>query len=406
MKRSLVWSTVSALVVLAFAPNAWAIPAFSRATGAVCSVCHIVFPELTEAGEIFKYNGYRFDSAVGQSWAWGDLENFVTKGAPIAIRSTVYYSMVNDNSLTPAPTDSQPNKRIANSFLPAAATILVAGNVQSHISMWLDHDFGSSDSANEAYARFNGLGTNWTNVKFGSFELDIPFSIAKTHNVFDYLVYDMADASGNLNPFSFGEPQLGVEMEGYSQVFRYSLAAVNGSNNTTDNDSWKSAYGSVFVGPYKARVGAYGYIGTAGIGPNSGGLANSFRTDHHHIWAIDADTHLGHWRWYGLYQFGYDQLGIAANNSLNAFRYNGGFLQGEYNWDRIHTQFGVRYDYVRSNDLVNLGVWSKKYQDAITPQIIALLRMDVAWKTALQFLRAPDGTHVRTFQTGIDWAIY
>ncbi len=47
-----------AVLVVALAPQAQAIPSFARQTKMPCSVCHTQFPELTEFGRMFKLNGY------------------------------------------------------------------------------------------------------------------------------------------------------------------------------------------------------------------------------------------------------------------------------------------------------------------------------------------------------------
>ncbi|MFA5216823.1 hypothetical protein [Sulfuricurvum sp.] len=47
-----------ALLATVFIDNAYAIPSFARQTGFECTVCHTVFPELTQTGREFKLRGY------------------------------------------------------------------------------------------------------------------------------------------------------------------------------------------------------------------------------------------------------------------------------------------------------------------------------------------------------------
>lgn len=47
-----------ALLVTAFLESAHAVPSFARQTGFDCTVCHTVFPELTQTGREFKLRGY------------------------------------------------------------------------------------------------------------------------------------------------------------------------------------------------------------------------------------------------------------------------------------------------------------------------------------------------------------
>src|SRR6202166_2947048 len=48
------------LWILALAPKASAIPAFSRKYQTSCATCHNNYPELNDFGEAFKRNGFKF----------------------------------------------------------------------------------------------------------------------------------------------------------------------------------------------------------------------------------------------------------------------------------------------------------------------------------------------------------
>src|SRR6202158_3605133 len=48
------------LWILAMAPRASAIPAFSRKYQTSCTTCHNNYPELNDFGEAFKKNGFKF----------------------------------------------------------------------------------------------------------------------------------------------------------------------------------------------------------------------------------------------------------------------------------------------------------------------------------------------------------
>ena len=406
MFRRYLFLVLLAAALTALPKQAFAIPAFARATGTNCYACHTVYPELNQTGEDFKMHGYRFMSAEDAPWTWLDSANFLAGGTPLAVRASAYFAQASDHSLTPDG-GGHDYPRVTNTFLPVGATLIAAGNLSDHFSIWLDHDFGSSDSANEAFLRINSIGTDLINVRVGSFEVDLPFSIAKTHNVFDYLIYDVADASGSLNPFSYGEPQIGVELSGHtSYLFHYSLALVNGSNNAQATNTYKSGYGRVAVGPYQLHVGVSGYAGSFGIAPFSGGLTNPYRTDQLQRGGVDIDSHLGHWRFYGAYLMAHDSAAIAANDKLNGYNYQGGFVQAEYMWEKPHVHFAVRGDAVQSKALKTMGAWTQERETAVTPQIIWAIRPDIQLKTAYQILQDPQGAHVRTLQSGIDWAVY
>ena len=50
------------LVLSAFVDTAYAVPSFARQTGFDCTVCHTVFPELTQMGRDFKLRGYTMNN--------------------------------------------------------------------------------------------------------------------------------------------------------------------------------------------------------------------------------------------------------------------------------------------------------------------------------------------------------
>jgi hypothetical protein len=58
VKTTLVLSA-TALFLLALAPPATAVPAFSRKYQTSCQTCHVIFPKLNPFGEAFRLNGYR-----------------------------------------------------------------------------------------------------------------------------------------------------------------------------------------------------------------------------------------------------------------------------------------------------------------------------------------------------------
>ena len=51
-----------ALLLTAFVDTAYAVPSFARQTGFDCTVCHTVFPELTQTGREFKMRGYTMNN--------------------------------------------------------------------------------------------------------------------------------------------------------------------------------------------------------------------------------------------------------------------------------------------------------------------------------------------------------
>ena len=79
--------------------------------------------------------------------------------------------------------------------------------------------------------------TNALNVRFGQFELDLPFTQARTIYLSDFDVYDQVGVAANggttNNPFVLGAPQRAIEFGGYPNNgnFAWSVSIVNGGND-------------------------------------------------------------------------------------------------------------------------------------------------------------------------------
>jgi hypothetical protein len=69
--RSFAVATV--LVALALPPRASAIPVYSRKYATSCVTCHTVFPKLTQFGEAFRRNGFRFPGAFDSDYVKGEI---------------------------------------------------------------------------------------------------------------------------------------------------------------------------------------------------------------------------------------------------------------------------------------------------------------------------------------------
>ncbi len=58
VQRAVIGAGVASVLLALSSAPAFAVPSFARQTGAQCSACHTVFPELKPYGRIFKLNGY------------------------------------------------------------------------------------------------------------------------------------------------------------------------------------------------------------------------------------------------------------------------------------------------------------------------------------------------------------
>jgi len=266
-------------VVLASAPKSSAIPAFSRKYQTSCTTCHNNYPELNDFGEAFKKNGFKFpkDDEVfvkeppvllgskAQKEAFpgavypGEIPGFL----PIAFR---YSGNFNWNAYQPKPVQATAFVPRTDLFVPNTFTIISTGSFGPNFSFWIDDDIsaggtGAGGGLGDGWIKYNDVGhafrlpKNSLNVRFGQFELDLPFSQARTYYLSGYDVFGesiMAQnscASGATptcqtanNPFVLGTPQRGIEFGGTPNNgnFNWSVAYLDGTG---------SAYGSSPAGP-------------------------------------------------------------------------------------------------------------------------------------------------------------
>jgi len=295
-RNVVVWLFIA--VALAAVPDTFAIPPFSRQYGTSCTTCHLDFPKLNDFGKAFKDAGFKFPK--------GD-EDFikippVMLGAPaqkemfpkvvwpgtipgipqLGLRFNQFfqYTGKSANNYTQAPvggpgTPQGPNVPRTD-FEPGFFSIFTAGNFGDGIAWWVDDDISvSGENANgslgDAYLRFVNIGrflklpTDTLTLKVGQFELDLPFTQARSINISPYDIYFQANISSALNPN--GVPSVsnisqlqdvghGVELSGGHPYkgYHYSLAIVD------QNTSGSTASPSNVPSPTGGSSGGVGFF--------------------------------------------------------------------------------------------------------------------------------------------------
>ncbi|MFI5073305.1 MAG: hypothetical protein ACHP8A_20775, partial [Terriglobales bacterium] len=400
------------------APRAEAIPAFSRKYQTSCTTCHSNFPELNDFGIAFKKNGFKFpkddDMFVKEPpvllGAKAQKEAFpkalypgeIPGSLPIAFR---YSGFAQYNSKIPLAVGFTPRTDL---FAPNTFTILAAGSFGSNISFWIDDDIstggsGADGGLGDGYLKANDVG-HWLhlpkdalNVRFGQFEIDLPFSQARTINLSDYDIYDQASVSlvnpalcalaviptatpcTTNNPFAFGVPQRGIEFGGYPNdgPFTWSVAFVNGNNDSPATRNSKDVYGQLSytfnlerdasvrkevqaagpTGPRdhtSLRLGAFGYYGRNALNID-GSLFPTLLTIHEPFYRAGGDFRFKYRKFevWGLGMFGHDTNVIPNGSGPSAtgfvsttpVTFSGGFAEAEY-WFYPWLIGLMRYDVV------------------------------------------------------------
>jgi hypothetical protein len=262
------------LLVAVFPSSSFAIPAFSRQYGTSCSTCHLDFPKLNDFGKAFKDAGFKFPKddetfikvppvmlgapAQKELWPHTIWPGTIPGLPPIGLRYNTFFQVVSDNRNNF--NQQQPGSATApfiprTDFQSGFFSVFMAGNFGSDIAFWVDDDISvgganSNGGLGDGYlkfvnvSRFFKLPTDSLSLRVGQFELDLPFSQARTWNLSHWDIYDQPNI-GLVNPtiasptvnnaFALSNPAQGVEFSGGHTYrgYHYSVAIVNQNTGGT-----------------------------------------------------------------------------------------------------------------------------------------------------------------------------
>jgi hypothetical protein len=431
-----VGAMVVLLIMLSSVPKSSAIPAFSRKYQTSCTTCHSNYPELNDFGEAFKKNGFKFPKddetfvkeppvmlgSKAQKEAFpsavypGEIPGFL----PIAFR---YEGNFNLNRKQPAGFIQQ-NKFAPRTdlFGPNTFTIIAAGSFGQNLSFWIDDDISvgganADGGLGDGWLKYSDLGhriglpKNALNVRFGQFELDLPFTQAKSIYLSPYDIYGQANIAGALgttnNPMIFAEPQRGIEFGGTPNNgnFNWSVAVVNGSNADAATRSSKDVYVRVSqkfnlerdpesrnaiqaagpTGPHdhtSIRAGFFYYYGKNQQNQD-GNLFPGLATIEEPFYRVGGDLRFKFRKLelYGLAMYGHDDNHTVTAGTLQsapAVSFSGGFAGTNY-WFYPWLIGTFHYDAVNSHaDFIN-GTPASQYhtRNRFSPGFQVLVRANI-----------------------------
>jgi hypothetical protein len=273
-------SLVVMLILLSFglSEKANAIPAFARMYGTSCSTCHIDFPKLNDFGKAFKDAGFKFPKddesmlkippvmlgapANKELWPKAIWPGTIPGIPPIGLRMNNYFQYTGTSSgkfaaLTPAGT--LPPFVPTTDFETGLFSIFTAGNFGGDIAFWVDDDISvSGANANgdlgDGYLKFVNISRlmklpkDSLNLKIGQFELELPFTQARSIWISPYDIYTQANigAMNSLVPlqqfvnnnFSMADVGQGVELSGglHTGGYNYSIAIIDQNTSGVGQD--------------------------------------------------------------------------------------------------------------------------------------------------------------------------
>ena len=258
---SLLFLTVAFSILSAH--KSFAIPAFSRMYGTSCSTCHIDFPKLNDFGKAFKDAGFKFPKddesmikippvmlgapANAELWPKAIWPGTIPGIPPIGLRMSNYFQYTGTSSgkfasLTPAGT--LPPFVPTTDFETGLFSIFTAGNFGSDIAFWVDDDISvaganGNGGLGDGYLKFVNVGrflklpNHALNLRVGQFELELPFTQARSIWISPYDIYSQANigAMNSLiplqqfvnNQFTMADAGKGIELSGGLHTGGYQL---------------------------------------------------------------------------------------------------------------------------------------------------------------------------------------
>jgi hypothetical protein len=314
--RNRVAVLVLTLAAAAVAEPALAIPAFARRYKVECHFCHEGFPKLNTIGQRFKERGFRMereDEFDAGQWI---------RSVPIVLRANVSRFIVEEGD------------GVTTSYFKGIS----AGNLGGRVSYWADDalfvnwdaddDKTTHIEPDNLWMRFEVVKGNKLYAKVGRFEMDIPFTQARTSHLFGYDIYD---TNTGIETDSIGIYQDGLELGGdLPGDAHWSAAVVKGRNAEFIEDLTGEADdfdANVFLRLHKRvdrhRFGVFSYIGRnkLALEPDRPFEDSLFRI------GADANVWIQRLNLYGVYMYGSNSNSTGEDESLS---FNGGFVQADY----------------------------------------------------------------------------
>jgi hypothetical protein len=285
------------LWMLIVSTKTYAIPAFSRQYQTSCTTCHLDFPKLNDFGKAFKDAGFKFPKddadflkvaptllgaeAQKQVWPKTVWPGSIPGMPPIGLRMNNFFQVTGSNrnqfNSLAAP-GTVPPVIPGTDFETGFFSIFMAGNFGSDIAFWVDDDISvagdnSAGGLGDGYLKFVNIGrflklpTDSFSIRAGQFELDLPFTQARSINLSPYDIYSQANIgaissmlsmSQNVNnQFTFADAAKGIEFSGGHTYggYHYSVAIIDQNTNGVSQSTNSNPYVPSATGGANGGVG-------------------------------------------------------------------------------------------------------------------------------------------------------
>lgn len=320
-----------------------AIPTFARKTGFNCMMCHTAFPRLNDFGQRYRDNGYQIPGQEGKE------KNVFDLAPPVSMRLPLGGTISNNKEGT------------ASSFNLYGFDLLAAGVLHKNISFLMIYtpridepaDLFSgpnnlisnplqTGSLESVSLIFSNVIKNALNIRVGRFEPAYHvFSSKRSWYLFQpYEVYDFTTPA---NGYVFNDNQIGIEATGHFRSgFKYAAGIVNGNGASPDNNNHKDLYlnltqtfGHGDGQTTGQRIGVFGYYGWQPLklpGTVIGALGQTNGETNKSFYRVGATGGLNfkNLSLQAMYFLGADDKGFDSIAPVEAYRFNGGFVELNY----------------------------------------------------------------------------
>jgi hypothetical protein len=310
------------LVILAHGV-AEAIPAFARRYQLPCHFCHDGYPKLSVLGEQFKERGYRLENdTTGAAEWWSSI--------PLSLRASLRQTF-----------EENGDAETTGTF-----RFLSAGNLGRRFSYWVDESYtadGGFDrlGTDNAYLRVEIIPEELY-VRAGRIELDLPFTQARTPQLFPYEAYFV---NTGFETDNIGTHHDGLEAGGFlDDATRWSLAVVSGYDSdeqqtlsTATGGFDGNVFGRIMRRFGEDRAGAYLYWGRNTLARNDPATLPDGTTkvlewdDNLFRFGLDGSIYLSVAHLYGTFLYGRNANSYADSTHPSGTReplsFTSGFAQ-------------------------------------------------------------------------------
>jgi hypothetical protein len=262
----------STILMVFSSSKSYAIPPFARKYQTSCQTCHLDFPKLNDFGKAFKDAGFKFPvddetyvkeppvmlgaPANKESFPKSIWPGSIQGTPPVGFRYNQFFQFTGSNrsqfNALAAP-NTVPGLIPATDFQAGLFSIFTAGNFGNDIAFWVDDDISvagdnGSGGLGDAYLKFVNIGrhvklpTDSLSLRAGQFELDLPFTQARSINLSPYDIFQEANIGAAIpgatqqnvaNQFTFAKAARGVELSGGHLYGGYHYSVAVFDQNTT-----------------------------------------------------------------------------------------------------------------------------------------------------------------------------